>query len=298
MSASLRNAPPALKAVVPLIFIVVIMAITTAGSGDELNLDLNNPKFITMMRISQLVGALVIFVGPALLFAQVLFEDRLRGLTLDQKPPLNMIFLSSILIIAAQPMISWLAEINMGIRLPASMAATEAWMRNSEETLKKMTEAFLSDRSYTGLAANLFIIAFIAALGEELLFRGVLQKTLIGAFKNIHIAVWITAIVFSAVHMQFFGFIPRMLLGAVLGYLYVWSGSIWVPVIVHFINNGMAVILSFISGVPDPDQLGKGGGVETTDPILGVSSIVVTLVLMYLIAKRAKPTLEGISTRI
>jgi membrane protease YdiL (CAAX protease family) len=298
MSVPLRNAHPTLKALVPMVFIIVIMLFTTAGSGNELNLDLSNPKFITMMRVSQLIGALIIFVAPAFIFAHLLFEDRINGLTLNRAPKLTILFLSVLLIIAAQPMISWIAEINEGLRLPSALAPLEAWMRQSEKTMKEMTEAFLSDRSYSGLAANLFIIAFIAAFGEELLFRGVLQKTMIGATRNIHVGVWLTAIIFSAVHMQFFGFIPRMLLGAVLGYLYVWSGSIWVPVIVHFINNGAAVLMTFITGVPDPDKLGKGGGMETTDPILGVSSIAVTIGLMWLIARRAKPTLEGISTRI
>jgi uncharacterized protein len=298
MSLPLRTVHPALKAMVPMVFIIVLMAITTAGSADNLNLEHLDPALITGLKISQLVGAIILFVAPALLFAHLLFEDGLRGLTLYKTPQMTLLFLSVLLILIAQPMISWISEMNMGMKLPASLSGIEDWMRRSEETLGKLTQAFLKDRSITGLISNLFIIAFVAAFGEELLFRGVIQKTLIHAFRNPHLAVWITAIIFSAVHMQFFGFFPRMFLGALLGYLYLWSGSIWVPILVHFINNGAAVVFTFISGNPDPEKLGKEAGFETTDPVWAIASIVLTIAIMILIAKRARIKPEAISTTI
>jgi membrane protease YdiL (CAAX protease family) len=101
----------------------------------------------------------------------------------------------------------------------------------------------------------------IPAIGEEFFFRGGIQN-IISDKKNIHVAVWVSAFVFSAIHMQFYGFIPRMLLGGMYGYLLFWSGSLWLPVIAHFVNNGMAVLVYYLryngSSMPDPDTLGLG----------------------------------------
>lgn len=292
MSTGLRHAPPVLKAMVPLIFIVVMMAFTTAGSGNEFTMDLSDPALISMMKVSQFIGALILFVIPAFVLAYMLFEDRVDGLTLKIAPKATIIFLSALLIIAAQPMIGWLSEVNLAIKLPESMSAAEQWMKNSEKTMGELTKAFLSDRTIIGLITNLFIIAFLAAFGEELLFRGVLQKTLIASTRNIHLGVWLAAIVFSAVHMQFYGFLPRMFLGAVLGYVFVWSGSIWIPIIVHFINNGAAVLLSFFTGNPDVEKIG-GSTDAATDPIMVGASAVVTVGLLYLIATRSKPRISA-----
>jgi hypothetical protein len=101
-----------------------------------------------------------------------------------------------------------------------------------------------------GLIVNLLLMALLPALAEELTFRGILQR-LIGKKqedKGIvpHMAIWVTAIVFSAIHMQFYGFIPRMLMGALFGYVFVWTGSLWVPIVMHFVNNGMAVLVYYI----------------------------------------------------
>ena len=90
------------------------------------------------------------------------------------------------------------------------------------------------------------MVAVLPAIGEELLFRGIVQRMFVRITKNIHWGIWISAILFSAMHMQFYGFIPRMLLGALFGYLLVWSGSMWLPILGHFLNNGIAVVATFL----------------------------------------------------
>src|SRR5690606_9694418 len=114
--------------------------------------------------------------------------------------------------------------------------------------------------SYSALAINLLMIAIIPAIGEELLFRGGIQNIFYKWFKNPHIAIWAAAILFSAIHVQFYGFIPRMLLWALFGYLLVWGKSIWYPIIGHFINNGSAVVTAFIYQQQGKsiDELDKG----------------------------------------
>lgn len=287
--------PGIFKAAVVVIYICVVMALTASSSGAPVNIDLTNPEMILSLKLAQMLTVFLLFVGPSFLFAHVLLPDRIAGLTLGQLPNKTIVFLSCILIIAAQPLINFLASMNAEMHLPSFMAETEQWMKNSEETLKKFTEAFLADKSIGGLILNLFIIAFLAAVGEELFFRGVLQKILHLTIKNVHVAVWLSAIIFSAVHMQFFGFIPRVILGAVLGYLFAWSGSLWVPIIVHFVNNGAAVLFSYFSEVETIKEMERTGG-SSNDFIFVIASIIVTGGLMFLISKRKKEQLHVTSS--
>ena len=137
-------------------------------------------------------------------------------------------------------------------------------MKASEEQAAALTEAFLKMSTPGELIFNLFMIALIPAIGEELLFRGIVQNIFSRWLKNNHAAVWFTAILFSAMHMQFYGFIPRLMLGAMLGYLLVWSGNLWWPIIAHFVNNAAAVIFSYLFQNKfidlDPDTIGSCPG--------------------------------------
>jgi hypothetical protein len=114
-----------------------------------------------------------------------------------------------------------------------------------EQQANNITEAMLSVNTIWGLITNIVVIALGAAICEELFFRGVVQRILAGAF-NYHIAVWLTAILFSAIHLQFGGFIPRLILGVSFGYIAIWSRSLYPSIIAHFINNGIAVLSFFL----------------------------------------------------
>ncbi len=141
------------------------------------------------------------------------------------------------------PLVAYVGSINEAISLPSSLSLLEELMKDMENQMAKMTEFIAKTDTYTELAASFFVIAVIAGVGEELLFRGVIQRKLIQYFKSYHVAIWVTAALFSAIHFQFYGFLPRMLLGAMFGYFYVWTGNIWIPIIAHVVNNGLAVIL-------------------------------------------------------
>jgi membrane protease YdiL (CAAX protease family) len=131
--------------------------------------------------------------------------------------------------------------------LPDFLSGLEQWMRESEAQAEELTRAFLTFNGIGSLFYILIIVAVVPAIGEELLFRGVLQKIILQWTKKPHLAIWITAIAFSALHMQFFGFLPRMLLGVVFGYLFFWTNSLWLPILGHFINNGSVVLMSYFS---------------------------------------------------
>jgi uncharacterized protein len=148
-------------------------------------------------------------------------------------------------------------------------------MKASEDNATRITEALMNMHSTGELFYNLLIIAVLPALGEEFLFRGILQKLFKEITQNIHVAIIITAVIFSAIHMQFYGFIPRMMLGILFGYLLHWTGSIWVPVFAHFINNGAAVVFAYIASRQQLPFNQDTIGTTESDLMLLVVSVVI-----------------------
>lgn len=201
---------------------------------------------IPLQKYLQIVSQIGTFIVPSLLFAFLINRNVSAYLGFNRRPKLYTLIVSTLLILLCMPFVNWLVGINESMQLPEFLRGVERWMQQSEEQAARLTEAFMSDTSISSLVINLVMIGILAAFGEELLFRGVLIRLLSGWFKNIHLAVWIAAIVFSAFHLQFYGFIPRFVLGVVLGYLFVWSGSLWVPVLAHFINNALAVVMMYL----------------------------------------------------
>lgn len=135
----------------------------------------------------------------------------------------------------------------MHFALPQWLGGVEEWMRRTEKTAAEATKMFLEVTTYQALLFNIFMIAIIPSIGEEFIFRGVVLRLFRQWSGSLHVAVWVSAILFSAMHMQFFGFLPRLFLGLVLGYMFVWSRNIWVPVFAHFFNNAAAVVLYFLN---------------------------------------------------
>jgi membrane protease YdiL (CAAX protease family) len=153
-----------------------------------------------------------------------------------------------------------------------------------EESAKVLTERFLNTSSVGMMLVNLLVMALLPAVCEEMMFRGWLQRVL-GKSVNYHTAIWVSAFVFSAIHFQFYGFIPRMLIGAALGYLYYYTGSLWAPIVAHFTNNAAAVVTAFLTynGYTsiDFDLIGTG---DTW--YLSVVSVAVCVVLMSRLMRR------------
>jgi membrane protease YdiL (CAAX protease family) len=144
------------------------------------------------------------------------------------------------------PIQELLININQKMVLPDYLKGIEEWMQQSEKQIEKVQEAMLNMQTFGQMLFALFIVAFVTAVAEELLFRGCIQTMLTKATKNVHASIWITAILFSAFHMEFYGFLPRLLLGVLFGYFVVWSGSIWPAIWGHFINNGTAVVVTYL----------------------------------------------------
>ncbi|MBO0935059.1 CPBP family intramembrane metalloprotease [Fibrella sp. HMF5335] len=137
----------------------------------------------------------------------------------------------------------YIIEWNQQMHLPDTLAPLEKWMRQKEDDVAKLTQFLTTISGVPQLLMALLVVAILPAIGEEVLFRGVLQRKFIAWSGSVHVGIWLAAALFSAIHLQFYGFVPRMLLGALFGYLYVWTGNLWVPILAHFFNNGFAVVM-------------------------------------------------------
>lgn len=166
---------------------------------------------------------------------------------------------------------SFVAQWNAALDLPDFMGGFESWARRTENQAMEITRYLTTFDSFGMFVVGFFVIAVFPAVAEELVFRGMLQPALFSATKNKHVAIWVTAVLFSAFHLQFFGFFPRVLLGALFGYLYVWSGTLWVPIIAHFINNGLQVVVIYLVG---GEMLGVD--VNSTEALPIVPSLLMT----------------------
>jgi membrane protease YdiL (CAAX protease family) len=182
------------------------------------------------------------------LFASYLFSDNINRFLSLKAPHVAILPIVFLAVLSAIPVINYLEELNNQVSLPEAMKDVESLLRSKEAEMAELSKMLLtSDHTYTSLLFNLLVMAIVPAIGEEFFFRGVLQKTLEQYVKNIHVAIWITAVIFSAIHFQFYGFVPRLLMGAYFGYLLIWSRSIWVPIVAHFVNNATIVFYySFI----------------------------------------------------
>ena len=126
------------------------------------------------------------------------------------------------------------------------------------------------------------MVGALTGIGEELTFRGIIQSLVTEKSNNHHIAIWVTAILFSAIHLQFFGFFPRMLLGAFFGYLLVWSGSIWLPIYAHFLNNSMAVVAAYMLNINlTTDEYEKVGTIDNGTIWMAAVSLLLFALCVY-----------------
>jgi len=219
--------------------------------------DTSNPNVVPALKMMQVMQALGLFIVPALVFAKLDSNKMVAYLSLHKKPFFYSLICAVLIMLCAQPLINWMAELNSQMPAPA-------WMHQSEKDAAEVTKIFLQMDGINDLLINLFMIALIPAIGEELLFRGLFQPLFHKLTNNPHLGIWLSAILFSALHMQFLGFFPRMFMGAAFGYLLLWSGSLWLPMIGHFVNNAGAVLIAYLiqkNGISqEVETVGAGDG--------------------------------------
>jgi membrane protease YdiL (CAAX protease family) len=291
MNALLRGLSPA-----PQLILFIALTLTCIGLGtivamgigssmfgiplEDLPLVLSQPKaqyahaLIWMNNVTQLVG----FALPVALYFLLFGGSSIHGLQLRNAGVFFLI--APLLILTASPLIDVSAFINK-LLIPEH-SWLERTFKPTEELAELMTRLFLDPSSGVPVMVAFLSIAIIPAICEELVFRGVMMPLLAKMTRNIHAAVWITAFLFSLIHMQFYGFLPRMIMGALLGYFVVWSGSLWASILAHFLNNASAFLMFRYFGTletPDNSILGHWG-------FYAASSLIFVL-LLYAARKRS-----------
>ena len=253
-------------------------------SNPQMMDDMANPEMIPAMRVMQVMLALGMMVFPSAFYLWVTSSlgelKRIFGRLNRQGVMLSIAFF-----MVAFPFVNFLAEWNSSIEIPTALGG---WMEGKESEAGKLTELFLHMPNVGLLLFNLLMIAVLPALGEELIFRGIIQKGLMKRF-NAHLAIWIAAALFSAIHLQFFGFVPRLLMGVAMGYLYFWSGNLWYPIIAHFTNNALSIILAYGIQHGSIDPQIETAGLENR--VVASFSLVFCMMLLYLF--KQKQTVEG-----
>jgi len=270
-----------------LLGLLMLVPFYGAGVINELSnvSDYSDPRVLAMLKFFQIVNQIGTLILPSVVFAMLVDHLPFSYLHADKAPKWQHMIIATILIFAANPFIGWMVDWNQGMHFPSWLSGIEAWMKSSEANAEKITEAFLVSRGVGGLMLNMLMIAVLPAIGEEFLFRGVFTKLFALWLKNRHAGVWIAAFLFSAIHLQFYGFVPRLMLGAAFGYLFIWTGNIWVPVTAHFINNASSVIVEYLADKnlisTNADNFGK-----TDNPAIIIASVIICAALMTFVYMR------------
>lgn len=237
-----------------------------------------HPELKSLLLLTQFLSSLGGFILAPLLFIyhhekRNIFLD-FHSRDLDLKGAILVLCITFAFIVADSVIIEW----NMGWTFPEPF---HSWAKLREDTAAELTEYLTTMNSLPYFLVVFVTVGLLPAVGEELLFRGLIQKYLQAMTKNPHVAIWITAVLFSAFHIQFFGFVPRMLLGALFGYLFYYSGNLIYAMIGHFANNGLTVLMLYLfqSGVVDYD-------IENTESIplhtAGIFAIIgIVLFILY-----------------
>lgn len=207
--------------------------------------DLSNPTTVHYLKFIQVFAQVGMLMGT-LLFVYLAYThiNTYMGIKIVPATPLAIAGIAIILV--SFPLLNFLTNINEQIHLPASMQHLELWFKQQEDANNVLIDAFLNVQSLWGMLLNILFIALFTAIVEEFAFRGVLQNLLHELFRNRHIAVAVTALAFAFIHFQFYKLMPMLMLAFVLGYLYSWTGSIWLSVIVHFVYNATTILVVYL----------------------------------------------------
>ncbi|MDO5664864.1 MAG: CPBP family intramembrane metalloprotease [Bacteroidia bacterium] len=212
----------------------------------------SQPSFqntIWYYRLSIILQDIFMMLLPAYIICRWITENPLQMLGVKKTEKMSQgLFYGFLIFLISYPAIAVIAQWNKQIILPDSLVVIEDWMRQMENSVKYVIDLFFAKKTISNLFLNLLIIAAAAAFVEEIFFRGALQRFIEKWLRNGHLAVWIGAFIFSAIHLQFYGFFPRLIMGAVLGYLFLYSRNLWIPMLYHFVNNAAVIIITYFWG--------------------------------------------------
>lgn len=251
--------------------------------------DFSDQENISLLKYFQILQTLGLFIIPAILLAILFFEQGLKQFGFQEKTTITTLGWVVVIMLFGLPVINVIAEWNSGMKLPSSLSSLETVLKNMEESAAQLTNAFLSTNTFSGLLVNLLMIAVLPAIGEELFFRGLIQRFFINWTKIPWMGIVLGAFLFSFMHLQFYGFIPRMYMGIIFGLIYYWTGSMWFPILAHFVNNGTAVMVYYFFGEEVAENTFDTIGTQEGNWYFFVFSLAFVFVALWQISKEKKP---------
>ena len=231
----------------------------------------DDPNYVAASKLIQILGSIGTFIVPAFLFSYLFAGDPFSYYRFRDPIGAWPVLLTIFMMVSVIPFINYMAEINLRMEFP--IRSVDRFLRLLEGEAEEIMRAFTATRTLWGLLVNLLMIGVIAAVGEELIFRGLIQRLLHGMVKNMHLAILITALLFSAFHFQFFSFLPRFMLGVLLGYLMYYGRSIWYPILAHLVNNAMGVIYYYFNSRGSADDMLEEIGTSSLMPMAALISL-------------------------
>lgn len=260
-----------------LLIALMIFGLTVTSVVTLLLQKIDNPAAI--IRISAVLQDMLVFILPAIATAMLATRLPAKLLGLDTLPSGKLILIAIVTLLFSMPAMNWLVEWNSSISLPDSLSHIEKYMRELEKAAEGSINMLFGNSSIGSLIISVLIIGVLAGFSEELFFRGALQR-LLGIAMNKHVAIWITAFIFSAIHLQFYGFFPRFLLGALFGYFFYWSGSLIVPIVAHIFNNSLVVVIKWLQerGSISTEIETFGSNYTAMDIVAVIISVIVTII--------------------
>lgn len=243
------------------------------------------------IKITVVIQDFLVFIVPAVATAVIVTRLPARLLCVDKWPKPGVALLACGVLICSIPAMNAIIEWNKNWHLPESMSSAEVFFRQLEDGAEATTRMLMNGASIPSLIVSVLIVGVLAGFSEELFFRGALQRILGQTSLNIHLTIWLVAFIFSAFHFQLFGLVPRMLLGAFFGYLLWWSKSLWLPILLHILNNSIVVIASYFDAQNADDTASGQTGIDniganlssSSDIILVIASVIFTTVGIFLI---------------
>ena len=267
------------------IFISVGSLALWSGNTTSNGIDMTNLGHLRIIQIIQSIGT---FIIPSIIGVWLFYSNSYKACFGKGQLNGQLVLISVLIIVVSSPLINWASFVNQNIPFPSSLNYIKQWMTQKEQGAMEMTRTFLTIESVSDILVNTFIMAILPAIGEEWLFRGMIQPLTARITKKMSSAIILTAILFSAMHFQFLTFFPRMILGVILGYLYHYGKSLWLPIIAHFANNLVALMAYsyyLYQGRQAIDPLAAAS--EAPSIFLSISSLALIVFGLYQI-KRSK----------
>ena len=264
------------------IYLMALLVCTLVGAAIAAVFTISND--ILMMKIGQGISSAMMFIAPPVILYLITRTQPMKQLGFRKPAKGWMLLIGVALTFVSLPLTNILGTWNENMNLGPALETLESLLKQMEDMAADLTQRMMEVDTIWGLLGNLLVIALIPAIGEELTFRGVLQQSLTKRM-NVHVAVFLSAFIFSFIHFQFYGFLPRMFIGLLLGYMFYYSGSLWTSILMHFINNATAVVVSYLDYHnyinADWEHFGS-----TSNIAVLITSLVLTVGLIWIVAKK------------